>query len=56
METGAFDDFAKSSFRPQESLSIGAQLHRILRADIIQCDLLPGQGISEIEMSKRFSK
>ena len=55
METGTFDDFAKSSFHPQESLSIGSQLHRILRTAIIQCDLVPGQGISEIEMSKRFS-
>ena len=42
-------------FRPQESLSIGAQLHRLLRKAIIEGELLPGQAISEIEMSKRFS-
>ena len=49
------DNFATASFRPQESLSMGAQLHRILRTAIIQGDLVPGQTISEIEMSKRFS-
>ena len=43
------------SFLPQESLSIGNQLHRLLRASIIEGQLLPGQIISEIEMSKRFS-
>jgi DNA-binding GntR family transcriptional regulator len=44
-----------ANFRPQESLSMGAQLHRILRAAIIQGDLAPGQAISEIEIGKRFS-
>jgi DNA-binding GntR family transcriptional regulator len=34
---------------------MGAQLHRLLRTAIIECDLVPGQAISEIEMSKRFS-
>ncbi len=34
---------------------MGAQLHRILRTAIIEGDLVPGQAISEIEMSKRFS-
>ncbi len=34
---------------------MGAQLHRVLRAAIIQGDLAPGQAISEIEISKRFS-
>jgi DNA-binding GntR family transcriptional regulator len=55
MAIETFDELAKAGFRPQESLSIGAQLHRILRTAIIQCDLVPGQTISEIEMSKRFS-
>ncbi len=50
-----FDNFASVNFRPQESLSIGAQLHRILRAAIIRGELVPGQAISEIEMSKKFS-
>jgi GntR family transcriptional regulator, rspAB operon transcriptional repressor len=49
------DDFASTDFRPQEALSIGAQLHRVLRTAIIRAELLPGQLISEIEMSKRFS-
>ena len=34
---------------------MGAQLHRILRNAIIQGELVPGQAISEVEMSKRFS-
>lgn len=42
------------NFLPQESQSIGSQLHRLLRAAIIEGELLPGQIISEIEMSKRF--
>jgi len=49
------DNFATVDFRPKKSLSIGAQLHNILRIAIIQGDLVPGQAISEIEMSKRFS-
>ncbi len=49
------DNFAAVDFRPRESQSIGTQLHRVLRTSIIQGDLLPGQAISEIEMSKRFS-
>ncbi len=55
MEIETFDNFSGASFRPQESLSIGAQLHRILRAAIIRGDLAPGQTISEIEISKKFS-
>ena len=43
------------NFLPQESPSIGTQLHRLLRTAIIEGELLPGQTISEIEMSKRFS-
>ena len=39
----------------QESLSIGAQLHRLLRTAIIEGELIPGQAISEIEMSRKFS-
>ena len=46
---------ALPEFVLQESLSIGAQLHRVLRTAIIECELLPGQAISEIEMSKKFS-
>lgn len=55
MEIETFDHLSGASFRPQESLSIGAQLHRILRAAIIRGDLAPGQTISEIEISKKFS-
>ena len=55
MEMETFDNLSGVSFRPQESLSIGAQLHRILRAAIIRGDLVPGQAISEIEISKKFS-
>lgn len=49
------DHFDTMNFRPQESLSMGAQLHRLLRAAIIRGELAPGQAISEIEMSKKFS-
>ena len=55
MEIETFDNLVTPSFRQQESLSIGAQLHRILRAAIIRGELVPGQAISEIEMSKKFS-
>lgn len=54
METNTTDAL-NGRFRPQESLSIGAQLHRILRAAIIRGELMPGQAISEIEMSKKFN-
>jgi len=47
--------FASAKLQAQESLSIGAQLHRVLRAAIIRAELVPGQAISEIEMSKRFA-
>ena len=55
MQIDTPDNFDTVNFRPQESLSMGAQLHRILRAAIIRGELSPGQAISEIEMSKRFS-
>lgn len=55
MDFGAFDKLSGSSFRPQESVSIGAQLYRILRAAIIRGELSPGQAISEVEIGKRFS-
>lgn len=55
MQIDTSDNFDTVNFRPQESLSMGAQLHRILRAAIIRGELSPGQAISEIEMSKRFS-
>lgn len=55
MEIDTIDTLNAGSFRPQESLSIGAQLHRILRAAIIRGELVPGQVISEIEISKKFS-
>lgn len=54
MEIDAADTLNAGHFRPQESLSIGAQLHRILRAAIIRGELSPGQAISEVEMSKKF--
>jgi DNA-binding GntR family transcriptional regulator len=54
METTTTDTL-NGRFRPQETLSIGAQLHRILRAAIIRGELMPGQAISELEMSKRFN-
>ena len=55
METETFETFSAANFRPQESLSIGAQLHRVLRAAIIRGDLVPGQAISEIEIGRKFS-
>jgi DNA-binding GntR family transcriptional regulator len=54
METNTTDTL-NGYFRPQEALSIGAQLHRILRAAIIRGELTPGQAISEIEMSRKFN-
>ncbi len=42
MEMETFDNLSGVSFRPQESLSIGAQLHRILRAATIRGDMAPG--------------
>ena len=42
-------------FRPKESVSMGAQLHRILRKAIIEGGLPPGQALSETEISKQFS-
>jgi DNA-binding GntR family transcriptional regulator len=55
MEIDAADTLNAGRFRPQESLSIGAQLHRILRAAIIRGELSPGQAISEVEMSRKFN-
>ena len=54
MEIGAADTLNAGRLRPQESFSIGAQLHRILRAAIIRGELSPGQAVSEVEMSRRF--
>jgi DNA-binding GntR family transcriptional regulator len=55
MKTDTADTLNAGLFRPQESFSIGTQLHHILRAAIIRGELLPGQAISEVEMSKKFS-
>jgi len=45
----------RTNFRPKEPVSMGAQLHRILRKAIVEGDLRPGQALSETEMSKQFS-
>ena len=42
-------------FRARDSRSMGSQLHRVLRKAIIEGEVLPGQTISEVDMSKRFS-
>ena len=55
MEIDPFENLVTDGFRPKESVSIGAQLHRLLRAAIIRGDLRPGQTISEIETGKRFA-
>lgn len=55
MKTNTLDNLDTVSFRPQDALSMGAQLHGILRSAIVCGDLVPGQAISEIEISKRFS-
>src|SRR5664279_3208500 len=55
MEMTIFNKLATADFRPKESISMGAQLHRILRKAIIEGDLVPGQALSETEMSKQFS-
>ena len=49
------NSLASADFRPKESASMGAQLHRILRKAIIEGTLAPGQALSETEMSKQFS-
>jgi GntR family transcriptional regulator, rspAB operon transcriptional repressor len=49
------DKLGSDNFRTKESVSIGAQLHRLLRSAIIEGEIKPGQSISEIEMSKTFS-
>jgi DNA-binding GntR family transcriptional regulator len=54
MEIDTSDTLSADLFR-QESLSIGARLHHILRAAIIRGELLPGQAISETGISKKFS-
>ena len=38
-----------------EPLSLGGRFHRFLRAMIIRAELLPGQGIFEVEMSQRYA-
>jgi DNA-binding GntR family transcriptional regulator len=48
-------DTLNGRFRLLETLPIGTQLHRILRAAIIRGELTPGQAVSEIEMSKKFN-
>lgn len=45
----------RESLRAAGSYSIGSQIHRILREAIIRGTLKPGQALSEIELSKRFS-
>lgn len=55
MEIDTIDPLNAGTFRPQEVLSMGTQLHRFLRAAIIRGELAPGQAISEIEMSKKFA-
>ncbi|MDR3222049.1 MAG: GntR family transcriptional regulator [Candidatus Accumulibacter sp.] len=55
MEIDTTDTLSSERFRPQEALSIGAQLHRNLRAAIILGELSPGLAVSEIEMSKKFN-
>lgn len=49
------DDFASATIKPREALSLGTQLHRVLRIAIVRGELAPGQAISEIEISKRFA-
>lgn len=50
---------ASSSLTPifslQESVSLGSKFRQFLRSAIVRAELLPGQLISEIEMSKRFA-
>ena len=55
MENDTLATYPIAKLPAQESLSMGAQLHRVLRAAIIQGDLAPGQAISELETSRRFS-
>lgn len=55
MEMTAFNKMVRLDFRPKESVSMGAQLHRILRKAIIEGILVPGQALSETETSKQFS-
>lgn len=42
-------------FRARDSRSMGSQLHDVLRKAIIEGEFLPGQTISEVDMSKRFA-
>ena len=55
MNAGNLGNLIASPIRPPESYSIGSQLHRILRTAIIQGEIAPGQSISEVEISKKFS-
>ena len=55
MQQDLSEGLAAVDFHAQESRSIGAQLHRVLRAAIIRGDLVPGQAISEIDMGRRFA-
>ena len=43
------------AFPIQEQVSLGNKFRQFLRSAIVRAELLPGQLISEIEMSKRFA-
>ena len=43
MTIDTFDNLETTLFRPKESLSMGAQLHRILRNAIIHGELVPAR-------------
>ena len=47
-------EISPESLSFQESSSIGAQIHRVLRHAIIRGTLKPGESITEVEMAKRF--
>ena len=55
MEMTALNKVTTTDFRPKESVSMGAQLHRLLRKAIIEGNLAPGQALSETETSKQFA-
>lgn len=44
-----------SAFSLQEPVSLGYKFRQFLRSAIVRAELLPGQLVSEIEMSKRFA-
>src|SRR5512133_1204570 len=55
MERTALNKVTSAEFRPKESVSMGVQLHRLLRKAIIEGNLAPGQALSETETSKQFA-